>query len=951
MFLLRPLDDKGKRMADPSLLPQRPLLPEPLLATKLHVPVSSHRLLVRPRLLRRLSEGMEQKLTLLSAPAGSGKTMLLSAWLASPAGRDVPVAWLSLDEEDNDPGRFWRYVCTALGRVHPDVNNTVSDALHASQPLPFTTWVTLLINTLATVSRPFLFVLDDYHLISTSAIHQALTFLLEHSPESMHLVISTREDPPLPLARWRARGQLVEIRASDLRFTLPEVASFFTEVMGLELAAQEIATLEARTEGWITGLQLAALSLQERGSTQIGKFLAAFAGSHRYILDYLVEEVLVQQSPDLQTFLLQTAILNRLSAPLCDAVTKRTDSQAVLEQLEQRNLFLVSLDDERHWYRYHHLFSDVLKSRLFSQQRQRLLQESVPTLHLRACLWYEQHGLLSEAIHHALAAPDFDRAAHLCEQVMQVTFARGELPTLLRWLAALPHEVLRCHPHLCVYYVRAFVVSGQPEAAKARVEDAEHSLREYGEPLPPEEQRALAGELVLMRVWFALLEAKSLLSRELCEKAASLLPVDHQLQSGIPLLRGVGAWLEGEVAQAATELTEASRISRVSHNHFLFSTAQSFLAQVRALQGQLQEAIRIYHAAFQMAAHLSGELPTPEATEALAGQPPSSSMTTHLLLPQEGGLAVGLAALLYEQNALMEAEEYLQHGLRLGQDEGNIFDVIGGKIILARIRQAQANPVQARTLMQQAIQLARRQNMCWTWVVPGVSVSEIRLALMQGNLAVAQQWAEAYVRETRSSVRPAYLREVEEMTLARVYIAEGRYAETVELLAGLRREASEAGRNRQVLELLVLQALAHQARGASTQALSSLSEALHLAVPQGYTRIFVDEGLPMRTLLIQFSGQHSEHADFVSTLLAAFDRSLSSQEQLRTKPQPLPEPLSERELEVLRLLATGASNQQIADQLVVAVSTVKRHVHNILGKLNARSRAHAVAHARELHLL
>src|SRR5438067_5483117 len=409
-----------------------------LLATKLHIPSLNHALVPRPRLLERLNQGMQRKLILLSAPAGFGKTTLLCEWIHASAGREMPVAWVSLDEGDNDPVRLGTYLCAALAQVQASVGQRTLPLLHSPQPPSMETIMTTLINEIIAIPRHFVLVLDDYHVITAPSIHQALTFLLDHLPEQMHVILATRIDPPLPLARLRVRGQKLALRAADLRFTPEEAAAFLREVMGLDLSAEDIAILEARTEGWIAGLQLAALSLQGRSRTGIAAFLTAFAGSHRFVLDYLAEEVLQRQEKRTQTFLLYTSILDQLSGSLCDAVTESTDGQEMLEQLEQRNLFLIPLDDERHWYRYHHLFAEFLRSRLKAERAQGTLGEPVEVLHQRASIWYERAHFLDRAIDHALAAHDFERAAKLIEVFRVSASEGGELITLLRWFAALP---------------------------------------------------------------------------------------------------------------------------------------------------------------------------------------------------------------------------------------------------------------------------------------------------------------------------------------------------------------------------------------------------------------------------------------------------------------------------------------------------------------------------------
>jgi LuxR family transcriptional regulator, maltose regulon positive regulatory protein len=853
-----------------------------ILATKLHIPSSCHSLVPRPRLLALLNKGMERKLTLLSAPAGFGKTTLLCEWLHSPTARNIPVAWVSLDEGDNDPVRFGTYVCAALERLQAGVGERTLALLQFPQTPSTETTMTTLINEVTAIPKHFVLVLEDYHVITSPSIQQALTFLIDHLPAQMHLILASRIDPPIPLSRLRARQQMVEIRAADLRFTPQEASDFLREVMELELSAEEIATLEARTEGWIAGLQLAALSLQGRNSAGIAEFLSAFAGSHRFVLDYLAEEVLLHQLERTQTFLLQTSILDRLSGLLCDG-------------------------------------------------------EPVEALHQRASIWYERNHFMYQAIDHALAAQDFERAARLVEQFRASASERGELVTLLRWFAALPDAIIRRRPRLSLYYAQVLLLSGQFEAINERLQDAEQSLVRHEVEIHAEERAILEGEILTIRAVFAYLHADVAHVRKLAEEALRLLSPDHLLRGMVLLSLGSGYWLDGDLSSASRVLTEARQVSQKTGNLYIVYVTMAYLAQVRLAQGRLREAIQLYREALQLVAERGGE--------------------------REGGngLYVGLGALLYECNELEEARRLLQHGIDLAQKEENALVIIGGKITLARVLQAQGKEDEAGDLMQQSLLLAQQHNITWTWVTGPVFASQERLWLAQGNLVAAAQWANESKRtppeHDTTQPHPPYLREVEEILLARLSLTQHKYAEALEVLDRLHTEAEAAGRMEHVLEILLLKALTYQAQGDLAHGLSAVTQVLELAKPEGYIRTFVDEGPMMAALLRKRRAAQSQETDYLDRLLEAFKHGeehiepASPHDRQRKVPQPLIVPLSEREREVLHLMAAAASNQEIARKLVIAVNTVKRHARNIFDKLDVDNRTQAVARARALGLL
>ncbi len=682
-----------------------------------------------------------------------------------------------------------------------------------------------------------------------------------------------------------------------------------------------------RTEGWLVGLQLLGLSL--RGQADPASILEALTGNQRYILDYLTEEVLRQQSTSTQKFLLCTSILDPLNGSLCDAVLEQTNSQDVLEELERANVFVCSIDQQRRWFRYHALFAEVLHSHLQKAVRQEAVDYPIAILHRRASTWYEQQHLLPEAILHAFLSEDFEHAAALISQATRPTFTRGEMVLLLRWFSTLPNAVLRHHPQLLVYYARILLFNGQIEAISAVLQDFNTSLSEHAVKMHGEERRLLMGEAAAIRAILAYMHEDVELTRELCQEALQDLPADHHLLGMVLLSQGSAFWLENDRQSASETLMQACDVCRRTGDFYAMHVAMSYLAQVRGVQGQLSEAIRLSRESLELAAGQISEI-------------------------AHSGLHVGLGAFLYERNELEEAELHLLRGLALGRQERNALVLIGGNLTLARVMHALGHQAQARTLMQEAMQLAQQHAITWTWVAT-VATSEARLWLLQGNLEAASHWADEHLLADANARREPsgsnYLHSVEEMILARIWLAQSKYREVLDLLARLSREAKATGRMGHVLEILVLSALTYQAQGQAVRALTMLAEALSLARPEGYIRLFVDEGEPMAALLSRLREQQRRQGPtpYLDTVLAAFP-----QEARGAKPHPqqgLLDPLSERELEVLSELAQGASNQEIADRLVITVDTVKRHVSNILGKLEVSNHTQAVARARSLGLL
>jgi LuxR family transcriptional regulator, maltose regulon positive regulatory protein len=906
----------------------------PILATKLYIPPPQLRVVLRPRLTERLNQGMHRKLTLISAPAGFGKTTLLSEWLASC---ERPAVWLSLDEGDSDPTRFLAYLVAALQTIAADIGEGVLGALQSPQPPPTESILTTLLNEITTIEDDFVLVLDDYHSTDARAVDDALAFLLEHLPPGMHLIIATREDPHLPLARLRARGQLSELRAADLRFTPEEAAEFLEGVMSLDLSAEDIAALETRTEGWIAGLQLAALSM--RGREDVPGFIRAFAGDNRYILDYLVEEVLQRQPERVRSFLLQTSILERLSGPLCDAVTGQEEGNARLEALERGNFFVVPLDDKRHWYRYHHLFAEVLSAHLMAEQ-----PDLVATLHRRASEWYERNGSPTDAIRHALAAEDFERAASLVELAALEMLGSGPEDTLFGWLEALPDELVGSRPVLSVYYAFASLGHIGLEAAEARLQDAERWLdttadtseqpASSGETVVVDEDgyRSLPGTIAVARAYIAGARGDVRGTVKHARRAVDLLPEDDHLWRGAAAtLLGIAYWTSGDL-----EAAHRSFVDGVAHQqmtgHIRFQIVGTYiLADIRIAQGRLHEAVRTYERSLRL------------ATE--HGEPVWGT----------ADLYVGLSELHRERDDLEAATELLMRSKELGEHFGLPETRYRWYVAMARIKEAQGDLDGALDLLDEA---ERQYVESPDPDVRPVAALKTRVWVAQVRLGEALGWAREQGLSANDDL--SYLREFEHITLARVLLAryqsdrEERYIhEAMGLLERLLIAAEEGGRMGSVIEILVLQALAHEAQGDSPTALVPLERALSLAEPEGYVRIFVDEGLPMARLLYEALSQGVE-SDYIRRLLAAFPVAESEQtasSPMRGSKSELVEPLSERELEVLQLIAEGLTNQEVATRLYLSLHTVKVHARNIFTKLAVKNRAQAVARGRALGIL
>jgi LuxR family transcriptional regulator, maltose regulon positive regulatory protein len=901
----------------------------PILRTKLYVPPPRPTLVPRRRLLERLEAGASHKLSLVSAPAGFGKTTVISTWIAT---RQRPAAWLSLDAQDHDVARFLTYLVAALQTVNPAIGERVSGDLREAQPPPADAILTALINDLSELDTLTILVLDDYHLVDSPQVDDALAFLVDHLPPLVHLVVTTREDPRLPLSRLRARDEITELRASDLRFTPAEAAVFLNDAMGLELSADEVETLDTRTEGWIAGLQLAALSMH--GHEDAPGFVQAFAGDDRYIVDYLVEEVLGRQPGHLRDFLLQTSILDRLSGDLCDAVTGRDDSRSILERLERGNLFVVPLDARRQWYRYHHLFADVLAAHLVDEQ-----PGWIPMLHRRASIWHEHNGDLPTAIHHAFAAKDYSRAADLVERSVPVMGRRRQEMTLLGWMRALPDDVVRVRPVLSVDYAGTLMQAlGDVEGADARLRDAERWLAPNRDADHPGEEmivtneesfRRLPAQIAIYRSGQALIRGDVPATMRYAGEALALLPEHDDFGRGAASgLLGLALWTSGDLEAGHRMYTECMAfLERAGFISDLFGCAL-VLADIRITQGRLHDAMRTYERALQTADRYS---------------------TT--LLRGAADMYVGMGEVCREWNDLDGAVRHLQASEALGEHMGLRQNPWRWRVAMAHMREIEGGLDGALDLLNEAERLYVGD---FSPDVRPVAAITARMLVRHGRLDEAQ----ALMKERGVSVDDelSYLHEFEHMTLARVLIARYRQEgdertirDATGLLDRLLAAADEGGRRGNAIEILILQALAHEARGDLPTALVSLVRALTLAEPKGYVRAFIDEGPPMARLLSEALA-HGLMPDATRRLLDAFGVPESPDTHIEAG-HPLPEPLSARELDVLRLIAAGLSNQQIADRLYLALDTVKGHNRRLFARLGVQRRTEAISRARELGLL
>ena len=864
----------------------------------------------------------------MSAPAGFGKTTLLADWLGEPPDDNRSVTWLSLDQADNEPVSFWTYVVTALQGAVPGVGSSALELI-TSSPIPTDLVLTTLLNELAAEPGEVWLVLDDYHLVDNHEVDQGLTFLLEHLPAHVHVVLSTRADPDLPLSRWRVRGELVEIRAADLRFTSDEAAYYLKEAAGLHLTAGDVEALEERTEGWIAALQLAALSLQ--GRDDVTGFVARFAGNDRYIVDYLIEEVLAQQPEPVRDFLLQSAVLDRLTGPLCDAVTGRDDGRHMLMTLERANLFLTALDDQREWYRYHHLFADVLRARMLAER-----PAQVPLLHQRASQWYERHELVVESVRHALAARDFDRATHLVELAVSEIRRHRQEAMMYGWLKALPDDAVRRSPVLNVFFGSMLLHSGDLDAVEPRLDEAESTLAAVRQGSAPpwadtDDSRTLPATIAIYRASLAQARGDATGTAEHARRALDLAgPDDHLARGGAAGFLGFAAWAVGDVSSALETFSQAVGSLHTAGSLVDALSGTVVLADLWRAAGRPSKARRLCAQALERAE---------------VGGTPVARATTEL--------HVGLSEIDVEVGDLESAKRHLDSAASFAERAATE-SRYRWFVAMGLLTRADSDSEGAIEFLDQAEQLYR----------PGffpnvrpIAAIKTRIWIAQGKLSRAADWARE--RGVSATDEVSYLHEFDHLTLARLLIAQhrghqdtGAIDHAAGLLDRLLGAAETSGRAGSSIEIRMLQALAHDAQGHRPRALESFAEALALAPePDGYVRLFLDEGAPMISLL-RDATHHDVAGDHARRLLSLGASTEAGAPDSRQRLAPSStESLSDRELQVLRLLDSELTGPEIAREMFVSHNTVRTHTKHIFTKLDVTNRRAAVRRARERGLL
>ena len=903
---------------------------EPLLWTKLFIPPIRPNRVTRPRLSEQVNNGLDKALILISAPAGYGKTTLISGWLHET---EISSTWLSLDEDDNDPIRFLQYFITALQKIVPTIHLDLLGVLQDRQPASYKFLLNIIINEIAGRAIPFVLVLDDFHTIHAQPVLEILTHFLEYLPPQAHVVILSRTDPPLPLSRLRVRNQLIDIRADQLRFTQEEITIYLNEMMGLKLSTADIIALDERTEGWIAGLQLASIALQAaasqphistQGKDDVHGFVSAFTGSHYYIMDYLAEEVLRLQTESVRSFLLQSSILDRMCGSLCDDVleadqTGSVNGQAMLEALEQMNLFIIPLDNERRWYRYHHLFADVLNRRL-----EQLYPHLLPDLHRRASRWYEHNGYTFDAIRHTLMAGDQDRAAQLVDQNGCLLLMRGEVINLLNWIEAVePYS--QTLPWIAIQKGWALCLTGQLDRAEWPLHAAEQliSCLEVTDNV-----RTMSGAVTAARAYRANIQGDTRLAADLARQALDYLPVSNDfsctLRSVATSILGDSCWLEGNLVEAQRAYTDAVLISQSAGNIHMVIIANSNLADILMEQGQLHQADRIYSETLQMATLPDGQI-SPLAEKVYAG----------------------LSRISYEWNHLEDAAKYVQQCIELSRRWGSYESQAMGYVMLAGLELAQCNPEKAQGAMVAADQLISEYSFT-PWRSNSLKSALARLWIAQGDLERASyliQKSGIPVDDIPGEGQIPYAQEPLYLTLLRLHQARGDFDAVLGLSLRLLQNLDETNRVGYVIEILVHRALAFQGKREMDHALAVLEKAFSLAQPEGFMRTFLDEGEPMAKLLYQ-ARSHRIGTGYAAELLSAMGNAFGSN---LPPAEFLIAPLTLRELEVLNLIETGCSNQEIAARLVISIPTVKRHISNIYAKLGASSRTQAVTRGKELN--
>lgn len=881
----------------------------PLLHTKLRIPVSTPTLLSRPRLTDQLSLQPNGYLTLLCAPAGFGKTTLVIDWLRQ---QKFPAAWLTLNEQDNDPILFWRYLVTAVQQVDTRLGMRAQAALAAPARVSIDTAVTLLINDITTYIPPdamLILVVDDFHWIHNAAIHQSLNYLLQHQPLQLHLVLLTRADPVLSLARLRVEGRLLELRAADLCLTTPEIAAFLTQKMALDVPEEVLNLLAEQTEGWAAGLQLAALSLRQRGTVDAVRLMQTIAGARQHIFAYLMEEVLAHQPAEVRQFLQQTAVLREFSASLCTAVTGQANAAHLLTQLAAENLFITPLDDQGEWYRYHPLFAETLCANL-DEAAQR-------ACHRRAACWFAEHQYAQDAIRHAQAAQDYELMASLLSQTYKTFLAHGLLVSVHKWFDALPLAYQTPRLQLVSAWAKVY------ESNETELNQIIANITAQFSEQPPDP--ALQGEMQAVQAIYASLYGQPTQAIVLAQQALpQIAPTDHLSKAAAYHALGNAYRYLGELDAAYTAYTQAKQQFDRMGNMYMGQLPLYRMAHIQILQGRLHLAWQTYETVRQRAL-------------ATGAEP----------LIAIGEIFGHLSDLHWEWNDLAQAVAFAEQEIELAQMGHFLLALVDGYEKLAAARAALGETQAARSALNQAMQTAvQLQSLPHT---AQVALTQARHDLAWGNLAAATTWAAGFAHQRQNNTCPLQplVMKTAEVLLARVWLAQGQTTAALELLQDITPPLESAGRMRLVVEALILQALAQTALGQGAAAEQAITQALTLAKAEGYIRVFVENGAAIAPLLQQVSPLFP---DYVPQLLAALPPA-GANRQMPDKQTMLLDPLTDRELEILTLMAQGHSNSQIADSLVISVGTVKGHVNHILSKLDVQNRTQAVARARELHLL
>ena len=871
-----------------------------LLTTKLNIPPARPQLVNRPRLIERLQEGLNYNLILVSAPAGFGKTTLVSVW-ARQIHPQIRTAWVSLDEGDNDPVRFWDYFIAALQKLQPECGESILPLLHSPQPPPAESLLTALINDLAGIQGDFIIVLDDYHLIESQQVHEGITYLLEHMPVQMLLVIASRADPPLPLARSRGKGTILEIGADDLRFNLEDAASLLKELKVPGLSDEDVSALNTRTEGWAVGLKMAALSISEQ--KDIPAFISAFTGSQRYVMDYLLEEVLQKQTQEVRDFLMKTSVLERLTAPLCDTITEHKDSSEILLSLERGHLFIVPLGESRQWYRYEHLFADLLRHQCESVYG----TERVTHLHRQASQWYEDNNLPDDAIHHALVAKDWETAMRLiyarCEELRK----RGQFDTLLGWLQVIPEEILREHHRLYSQYASYLTVVSQFDAAEAALSYLEGAAHD---------DAALQGEAAFSLSNIARLRGDFPRSIDMAEKALSLLtPESIAMRARANWNLGYVLYDSGRFHEAEVRLNDAYKLGQQAKDIPVAVSSIMILGSITGFSGKLHRAIDIYKKALE-----------------IGGQTQFS-----------GAGGIFLSKAYYELNDLEKAAENARLAIEKSELGGIQEARLMSYFVKARTLLAQGDEAGAAAAMVKMDETSRHPTVAAASHARHAACRTI-FSIRQNDLEAATEWGR------KLAEYPDILHLEYHYVPACLLIAQGKKEEAAELLQDLHERLAQADAHGLAIGVRVCQALAADTE---ESALEFLAEALIKGEPEGFIRSFVDEGELLKPLLEKAlsMGVTPEYTKKLIDIIETEERQKRKMKKVEGEPSPYHTILSERELEVLRLMAEGLSNQQIADRLIISIGTTKNHVHNILEKLNVQGRTQAVTQARELELI